>query len=122
MDLSLQREIPGGFTVEAAYVGRLGRHLLQSLDLAEPVDFVDPASGMDYFTAGSTLSKLVDANSGNPNATVAPIAFWENLYPNLAQNGMSATQFLYTHEWSQYRYTTGETTALADIDFFCLYG
>ncbi len=122
MDFSVQREIPGGFTVEAAYVGRLGRHLLQALDLAEPVDVVDPASGMDYFTAGSKLSKLVDANRGNPNATVAPIPFWENLYPNLAQNGMSATQFLYTHEWTQYRYTTGETTALADIDFFCLYG
>jgi hypothetical protein len=122
MDFSVQREIPGGFTVEAAYVGRLGRHLLQALDLAEPVDFVDPTSGMDYFRAGSMLSKYVDANSGNPNATVAAIPYWENLYPNLAQNGMSATQFIYTHEWSQYRYTTGETTALADIDFFCLYG
>jgi hypothetical protein len=42
-DLSVQRELPGGFTLEAAYVGRLGRHLLQSLDLAEPVNFVDPA-------------------------------------------------------------------------------
>lgn len=35
---------------------------------------------------------------------------------------MSATQFIYTNEWSQYRYTTGETTATADIDFFCVYG
>ncbi len=122
MDFSVQREIPGGFSIEAAYVGRLGRHLLQALDLAEPVNFVDPTSGMNYFAAGSMLSKDVDANGGNPNATVAPIPFWENLYPNLAQNGMSATQFIYTHEWSQYRYTTGETTALADIDFFCLYG
>ena len=122
MDLSVQREIPGGLTLEVAYVGRLGRHLLQSLDLAEPVNFVDPTSGMNYFTAGTMLSKLVDANHGNPNATVPAIPFWENLYPNLAQNGMSATQFIYTNEWSQYRYTTGETTALADIDFFCLYG
>ena len=122
MDLSVQRELPGGFTVEAAYVGRLGRHLLQELDLAEAVNFVDTKSGMDYFTAGSLLSKLVDANHGNPNAQVPAIPYWENLYPNLAQNGQSATQFIYTHEWTQYRYTTGETTALADIDFFCLYG
>jgi hypothetical protein len=122
MDFSVQREIPGGFTLEAAYVGRLGRHLLQSLDLAEPVNFVDPASGMNYFTAGEMLSKQVDENRGNPNASVPAIPFWENLYPSLAQNGKSATQFIYTHEWTQYRYTTGETTALADIDFFCLYG
>ena len=52
-DLSVQRELPGGFTVETSYVGRLGRHLLQSLDLAEPVDYVDPGGGGDYFAAGS---------------------------------------------------------------------
>jgi len=122
MDFSVQRELPGGFTVEAAYVGRLGRHLLQEVDLAEPVNFVDIKSGMDYFTAGTLLSKAVDANKGNPKAQVATIPYWENVFPNLAQNGMSATQFIYTNEWSQYRYTTGETTATADIDFFCIYG
>jgi hypothetical protein len=122
MDFSVQRELPGGFTVEAAYVGRLGRHLLQEVDLAEPVNFVDTKSGMDYFTAGTLLSKAVDANKGNPKAQVATIPYWENVFPNLAQNGMSATQFIYTNEWSQYRYTTGETTATADIDFFCIYG
>jgi Carboxypeptidase regulatory-like domain/TonB dependent receptor len=122
MDFSVQRELPGGFTLEAAYVGRLGRHLLQQVDLAEAVNFVDTKSGMDYFTAGTMLSKLVDANGGDPKAQVPAIPYWENLYPNLARNGQSATQFLYTNEWSQYRYTTGETTALADIDFFCIYG
>jgi hypothetical protein len=122
MDFSAQRELPGGFAVEAAYVGRLGRHLLQEVDLAEPVNFVDTKSGMDYFTAGTLLSKAVDANKGNPHAPVAAIPYWENLFPNLAQNGLSATQFIYTNEWSQYRYTTGETTATADIDFFCIYG
>jgi hypothetical protein len=67
-------------------------------------------------------SKYVDANRGNPNATVAPIPYWENLYPNLAQNGMSATQFIYTHEWRGTAIQLRKTTALADIDFFCLYG
>jgi hypothetical protein len=122
MDFSVQRELPGGFTAEAAYVGRLGRHLLQEVDLAEPVNFVDTKSGRDYFTAGTLLSKAVDANKGNPKAQVATIPYWENVFPNLAQTGMSATQFIYTYEWSQYRYTTGETTATADIDFFCIYG
>ena len=54
-DLSVQRELPGGFTIETAYVGRLGRHLLQSLDLAMPTDYVDPNGGGDYFTAGTQL-------------------------------------------------------------------
>lgn len=122
MDFSVQRELPGGFTLEAAYVGRLGRHLLQELDLAEAVNFVDPQSGMDYFTAGTMLSKDVDSNNGNPNAQVQAIPYWEHLFPQLARDGMSATQFIYSNEWSQYRYTTGETTATADIDFFCVYG
>ncbi len=38
MDFSIQRELRGGLTLEVAYVGRLGRHLLQALDLAEPVN------------------------------------------------------------------------------------
>jgi hypothetical protein len=35
--------------------------------------------------------------------------------------GQSATQAIYTHEWAPYRYSEGETTSLADIDFFCPY-
>ncbi len=50
IDFSVQRELPGGFTLETAYLGRFGRRLLQQLDLAEPLDLVDPQSGMDYFT------------------------------------------------------------------------
>ncbi len=64
-DLSLQRQLPGGFALETSYVGRLGKHLLQSIDLAEPVDYVDPKGAGDYFTNGSKLSRLVDQNNGN---------------------------------------------------------
>lgn len=121
-DASVQRLLPGGFTVEAAYVGRLGRHLLQQLDLAEPTDFVDAAGGGDYFSAGTQLSKIVDQNQGDPNATVAPIQYFEDVFPQLAGNGLSATQNIYTQEWAPYRYGLGETTSLADLDFFCSYG
>ncbi len=41
LDLSFQHDLPGGFVFEENYVGRLGRHLLEQLDLAEPVDLVD---------------------------------------------------------------------------------
>ncbi len=122
IDFSVQRQTGGGFTFEANYVGRLGRHLMQQLDLAEPVDFRDPQSGADYFTAGSQLSRLVDQNHGDPNAQVAPIPYFEDVFPQMASPGVSATQSIYTQEWAPYRYGLGETTSLADLDFYCVYG
>ena len=129
-DLSVQREVKGGWTVETAYIGRLGRHLLQSLDLAEPVDFVDPQGGGDYYTAGGQLAALVDQNSENPNATVPTIPYFEHVFPfmagvvtaNCPKPNQSATQAIYCNEWVPFRSILGETTALSDIDFFCDYG
>jgi hypothetical protein len=124
-DLSVQRELPGGFTLETAYVGRLGRHLIQQLDLAEPVDYVDPAGAGDYYAAGSQLSHDVDVNNGTGATTVAPIQYFEDVFPFMAGTdyaGESATQAIYTNEWAPYRAQYGATTALADIDFFCGYG
>jgi hypothetical protein len=125
LDFSVQRELGHGFTFEMAYMGRLGRHLLQQLDLAEPVDYVDPAGGGDYYAAGTRLSKLVDANNGDPNASVAAIPYFENVFPFMAgvdYPGESATQAIYHNEWAPYRAQYGATTALSDIDFFCYYG
>jgi hypothetical protein len=138
-DFSVQRELPGGFTLETSYVGRLGRHLLQSLDLAEPVNYVDPKGGGDYFTAGTKLSKDVDGHggqsgftydsNGNPTGSldkVSPIPYFENVFPfmaNLEYTGQSATQSIYDNEWAPYRAQYGATSALADIDFYdLLYG
>ncbi len=122
LDLSVQRQIPGGFTVEANYIGRLGRHLLQSLDIAEPVDFVDTNGGGDYYNAGGKLSHLVDLNGGNPNASVPAIPYFEDLFPwmaNFDYQGESATQAIYSDEWAPFRSNLGATTALADLDFYC---
>ncbi len=124
LDFSIQRQIPGGFTFEAAYVGRLGHHLLQSLDLAEPVDYVDPLGGGDYYAAGTALSKAVDANGGDSGASVQPIQYFEDVFPfmaNLDYDGESATQAIYSNEWAPYRSQYGATSALADIDFYCSY-
>jgi hypothetical protein len=132
-DLSVQREVKGGFTFEMAYVGRLGRHLLQSLDLAEPTDFVDPGGGGDYYTAGAALSKLVDANGGfNPNAAdgcncnqfaqVPAIQYFEDMFPwmqSFDYPGESATQAIYSDEWTPSRANLGATTALIDLDLYC---
>jgi len=120
-DLSVQRELPGGFTFEAAYVGRLGRRLLQNLDLAEPVDYVDPQGGGDYYAAGTQLSKLVDQNNADPDASVPAIPYFENVFSflqNYDYEGESATQALYAWEWAPYRYNWGATTSLSDVDFY----
>src|SRR5256886_8480918 len=78
MDLSVQRQLPGGFTFEGAYVGRLGRHLLQQLDLAAATDLVDPKSGMDYYTAATLMTKFALAHGEDPSAVIAPIPFFRS--------------------------------------------
>ncbi len=126
-NLSAQRALPGGFTLEVDYVGRLGRHLLQQSDLATPVNFRDTVSGTTYFQAGAQLAAEVDANGGSGSASVAPIPYFENVFPYMANISTTAcpnpehtaTQAIYCNEWSTYRSVLGETTALADIDFYC---
>jgi hypothetical protein len=95
-DFSIQRQLPGGWTLESAYVGRFGRHLLQQLDLAEPTNLVDPKSGMDYFTAATLMSKFAIQHGEDPSATIAPIPFFENVFPTAAAGGFTATQNIYT--------------------------
>ncbi len=77
-DFSIERELHHGFTLETAYVGRIGHRLMQQEDLAQPRDIVDPASHSDYFTAVRKLDTAVLA--GTPETAVAPIPYWENLF------------------------------------------
>lgn len=108
IDLSVQQDLGKGFVFETAYVGRLGRHLMQQRDLAEPVNYVDPQSGRSYFAAGTALSKAVDAGA----STVAKDQYWEDLFPNLATGGETATQNIYDNYWIR----GNETTSLAFLD------
>lgn len=82
MNLDIQRELPKGFVMETAYVGRMGRHLIVQRDLGMPLDLVDPATGMDYFTAASLLEKQIYAKV--PTANIQKIAYWEDLFPDAA--------------------------------------
>jgi hypothetical protein len=83
VDFSITRELAGGFTFEAAYVGRFGHRLLQQRDLAMPLDLKDPAKGgVDYFTAATQFAKLAQANT--PVANVPNIPYWQDLFPNAA--------------------------------------
>ncbi len=88
-DFSVQRLLPGGFTLETDYVGRFGRRTLQNRDLGMPLDLVDPQSGSDYFTAADTLEKEI--YSGVNVTSVAKIPYFENLFPDAAGLGASGT-------------------------------
>jgi hypothetical protein len=129
-NLSIERALPGGFTLEASYVGRFGRKLMQQLDLATPTNLADPKSGTTYFQAGAQLAALVDKNAGNKSATVPSIPYFENMFPQLAgvvtkscpTPNQTATQAIYCNEFTPNRGGLGETTALADLDFYCVYG
>jgi hypothetical protein len=78
-DLSISRELKGGFVLETAYVGRLGRRLLQERDLMQPEDIVDPKSKMSYFQAATLFTKASEA--GTDLSQIGTIPYWENLFP-----------------------------------------
>jgi hypothetical protein len=118
-NFSVQSQLPRGFIMETSYIGRFGHHLLQQLDLAQPLNLVDPQSGLSYFQAATLMSKLVDANQGDPNASVPAIPYFENLFPWWATDGVSATQNIYSQTWAFNR--GNETTALANLDEYCIF-
>ena len=73
LDLAFSRELRSGFTIEAAYVGRLSHRLLAQDDLAMPLDIYDKKAGIDYFAAEVALAKLFRPalNAGKTNATLS---------------------------------------------------
>ncbi len=138
VDFSITRELSRNFVLEASYIGRFAHRLLQEDDLAMPLDLVDPSSKMDYFKAATMLTK--NANAGTDISQVAPIPFWENLFPaaagqlgfgppgdpnnlgcapgnNPGVTNYTATQAMY----DMYSCFAGnETTALFVADLYCL--
>ena len=133
VDFSITRELAHNFVLEATYTGRFARHLLQEIDLSQPLDLVDPASKADYFTAAQTFAKA--AYAGTPTASIQPIPYWENLFPQAAGQGLlsgtggtapcsggpapanpTATQNIY----DMYNCNVGnETLSLELLDAFC---
>ncbi|QQS45778.1 MAG: TonB-dependent receptor [Acidobacteriota bacterium] len=97
-NVSFSREMPMGMTVEASYVGRLGRNLLATRDIMALNNLVDTKSGTDWYTAATQLANLRLADT--PVASVQPIPYFENLFPGIGGSysgigGLSATQEIY---------------------------
>jgi hypothetical protein len=104
-----------GFVFELDYTGRLGRRLLQQLDLAEPLNVVDPKSGIDYYTAGTQLSKYVDQGiTAAQAATIPTSAFFDNQFPLAGAPGLTPTQNIYKNKWVTDR--GNETEAIFELD------
>jgi hypothetical protein len=81
-NLTVQHELPKNLNFTASYVGRLGRHLIQNLDVAMPTNTYDPISGQSYFQAATAYDKMVDA--GVDPSTVPDSGYFHNLFPNFA--------------------------------------
>jgi hypothetical protein len=95
VDFSITRELPSHFVFEASYVGRFAHRLLQEEDLAEPVDLVDPKTGMDYFHAVQALARLYNAGVPIQNITPAKVGqkayqYWQDIFPGA--QGPASTQ------------------------------
>ena len=128
MDLSVARDLGAGFSVETAYVGRLGHRLLSQEDVAQPYDFVDKNTGIDYYTAIKALAKLYRA--GVPTSQITPgvvgstAAYWGNVIQQLPPGGAyslfcsggSTTSALQAAYDLFSCYSTNETTALSVLD------
>ncbi len=95
-NLTYERELGSNFVLSATYQGRLGRRLLQEIDLAQPLNIKDPVSGMTYYQAASALAVLAEGtclpgplspSCATPISAVQPISYWENLFPTSAGPG-----------------------------------
>jgi hypothetical protein len=95
LDLSVQRELRGGFTLSVAYVGRLSHRLLAQQDLAMPLDPYDKKAGMDYFTAATALAKLYRAGETTNQFNVSQVPanvqqYWTDITQPVAPGGSYA--------------------------------
>jgi hypothetical protein len=98
--LTYERTLPLGFIVQASYLGRRARNLLQSRDAAAIANFVDTQSGTDWYTAATQLEILRKNNT--PVSAISQIAYFANLFPaNLSAQlgcpaGYNQTQAVYS--------------------------
>ena len=91
----MQQDFGHGLTSTISYVGRLGRHLLDNLDVAQPTNIYDPTSGQTYFQAATAFDKLVDA--GTSAANVPDSGYFHNLFPNANYAGYKGAQAYYAY-------------------------
>ncbi len=91
VDVSITRVLPKQMSLMVAYVGRFGRNLLTQRDLMPQLDVTDPATGIDYFSAASRLTQLI--NSGTPTSAITNAlvgttsSYWQDMVQPLKPGG-----------------------------------
>ena len=83
-NFTVEHQFPHSLDLTVSYVGRLGRHLLQNLDVAQPTNTADPGSGLTYYQAATAYAKMIDA--GIDPSTVPDSGYFHNLFPNFSYN------------------------------------
>ena len=94
-NLTVQHDLPHNLNVTASYVGRLGRHLIQNVDVAMPTNTYDPVSGQSYFQAATAYDQMVDA--GVQPSSVPNSGFFQNFFPNFSFGGLTGAQAYYAN-------------------------
>jgi Carboxypeptidase regulatory-like domain len=127
-DLSVQRDLGRGFTLDVAYVGRLSHRLLEQEDVAAPEDIRDPKTGIDYFTAATALAKLY--RQGIPTSAITPAmvgpsaSYWGDIiqplkpggaYPLVVSGGSTTSPLLAAYDLFS-GFQGNETTAIQVLD------
>ncbi len=105
IDFSIGRELPKRFSFQLAYVGRLGRNLLTQRDMRQPLDIVDPTTGIDYFAAATALAKVAQAQLASPAGVIDPTLvtddvvgrkeaqYWHDMLPPLQPSANAYTSY-----------------------------
>jgi hypothetical protein len=142
VDFSIARDLPGHFALQFSYIGRFGQKLLTQRDLNQPLDIVDPQSGIDYYKAATALSQLARQGYSTSQVTdslVGPTAaYWHNMLPGLINGATSyvsgcggtiapGTPGLIQAVYDVYynpncAYVGNEIVGLADIDLYGYFG
>ena len=128
VDLSVQRDLGRGFTLDVAYVGRFSHRLLSQEDVAAPEDIRDPKTGVDYFAAATALAKVY--RQGVPTASVTPAmigptaSYWGDIlqplkaggaYSQVCSGGSTKSPLLAAYDLFSC-FSGNETTAIQVLD------
>ncbi len=120
-NFTAEHQFSHSLDLTASYVGRLGRHLLQNLDVAAPANFTDSASGQNYFAAVTAYAKMIDA--GVDPSLVPDSGYFHNLFPNFSYNqAATSTSSAITYHGAQAYYANlagnrgNETNTLFQAD------
>ncbi len=129
-DFSIGRELPHGYSLQFSYVGRFGHRLLTQRDLTQPLNLVDPKSGIDYNSAAKALSQLsrqgIAANTVT-DAMVGPTAaFWQNLLAPLGSStpglGSGASGYVVPFSYGSCTVSQGNPTCVDPNLIQAVYG